>query len=127
MKLKILITAFCFYWCSTFSQSAHFNKITKEGKFTEYFSKSGKSIKVNDTIEIGYPGNGSRFNFITQGNEPAGVIIANTKVVVTKIKSIGNPKRGYKAYMFFSGYGLLPVVIDYEAALETRELKGKIN
>ncbi|NHM07647.1 hypothetical protein G4D82_10470 [Flavobacterium sp. CYK-4] len=127
MKLHIPIFIFLLVSKAAFAQTLRYDKITNEGKFTEYFSKSGESIKINDTIEIGYPGNGSRFNFITQGNEPAGVIIANTKVVVTKIKSIGNPKRGYKAYLFFSGYGLLPVVIDYESALETHEVKRKIN
>jgi hypothetical protein len=47
--------------------------------------------------------------------------LSNTKVVIAKIKAIGNNIRGYKIYALFKGYGAA-VYIDYEAALETREI-----
>jgi len=63
------------------------------------------------------------FTFITQGNTGCGTIISNTKNIITKIKSIGSEKRGYKIFVLFKGYGLLPIYIDYESALETGEIR----
>ncbi|WP_369616949.1 hypothetical protein [Flavobacterium sp. CFS9] len=113
----ILTTVFCN------AQTAQYNKIDSESSFKEYMSKAGNTIKVGDTLNIGYPRAGDRFMFITQGNEPTGTVIANAKVVITKIKTIGNKNRGYKTYLLFKGYGMIPVYIDYESAFETGELK----
>lgn len=115
-----------FFTTISFSQTAIYNKITSEGKFTEYQSKNGSSIKVGDTLSIGLPANGNQFIFITQGNVPGGTVLANTKNVITKIRTAGNTKRGFKTYALFSGYGL-SIYAEIESALETGEIKEIIS
>ncbi|MFH6966446.1 hypothetical protein [Flavobacterium sp. FlaQc-28] len=117
---KILLSLlFSISFCN--AQTTIYNKTKAEGKFTEYQTKSGNTIKIGDTITIGYP-RGENFTFITQGNVPAASFLSNNKVAITKIRTIGNAKRGYKTYVLFGGYGI-SVYIDYESALETGEIK----
>ena len=117
--LLILLFSIQFY---SYSQTAEFNKITSKGKFTEYISKDKKSVKINDTIQIGLPSAGNNFVYITQGNVGVMPFLANTKAVVKEIKSVGKKETGFKIYLLFKGYGLLPVYIDYETALLTGEV-----
>lgn len=107
---------------SGFSQKASYNKINSEGNFTEYQTKEGVILKIGDTLKIGYP-RSTNFTFITQGGENVAAFLSNAKVVVTKLKSIGNKNRGFKMYALFKGYGLVPVYIDYDSAFETGEIK----
>jgi len=107
---------------SIFAQKAVYNKTKEVGKFTEYQTKSGNVIKVGDTINIGYP-LGQEFTFLTQGDLHVASFLSNSKVVISKIKSVGNSTRGYKIYTLFGGYGA-SVYIDYESALETGEIKN---
>ena len=117
-KLIILL----FFTQFSFSQTAIFNKIKTEGKFSEYITKGNISIKIGDTINIGYH-RGENFTFITQGNVNVRSTIANTKAAITKIRTIGNVKKGFKTYLLFGGYGL-SVYVDYESALDTGEVKS---
>lgn len=112
----LLLSSLCF------SQTAEFNKINSKGKFTEYISKDKKKIKINDTIQIGLPSAANNFVYITQGNVGVLPFLANTKAVVKEIKSVGKKEIGFKIYLLFKGYGLLPVYIDYETALVTGEV-----
>lgn len=114
----LLITTICK------AQTAIYNKITSEADFTSYQTKSSEIIKTGDTLQIGYPRAGNQFTFISQANTAAGTVIANARVVVSKIKTIGNKTRGYKIFVLFKGYGLYPVYIEYESALETGEIKN---
>ncbi len=118
-KVALLLMLISF---SIFGQKAIFNKINSEGNFTEYETKEGVVLKIGDTLKIGYPRN-TNFTFITQGGVPATAFLSNTKVVVTKLKSVGNKTRGFKMYALFKGYGLVPVYIDYDSAFETGEIK----
>jgi len=43
---------------------------------------------------------------------------------VDKLKTYGTKKSGYKLYAHFKGYGLIPVLIDYDTALEVGEIKN---
>jgi hypothetical protein len=119
MKIIILLLFVSF---SAFSQKAIYNKTNESGKFNEYQTKEGFVLKIGDTITIGYP-LGKDFTFITQGDLNGRASLSNKKVKISKIKSIGNSVRGYKTYILFSGYGT-SVHIDYEAALETGEIKN---
>jgi hypothetical protein len=121
--MKKLAVLFILFSSVCFSQKAEYNKLKEENNYSEYFSKNKKLIKIGDTINIKYPRAGNTFTFITQGNSPTGSILSNTKIVITKIKSIGSNKRGYKIYFLFKGYGLIPVYIEYESALETGEIE----
>lgn len=102
---------------SGFAQKAVYNKNNESGKYTEYQTKEGSTLKIGDTIIIGYPTD-KNFRFITQGDLEVAPRMSNVKVTVSKIKLIKS-----KAYVFFKGYGF-NVAIDYEAALETGEIKN---
>lgn len=118
--MKSIITFLLFSLCC-FSQTAEFNSLTKEGKFEEYISESGISFKVGDKIKIGLPSNGNTYTFITQGGQPCGAIISNTTNTISKIRIIGNKKKGYKAYILFGGYGI-SCYIDIENAIKRDEI-----
>lgn len=113
---------FLFFSCAVFSQKAVYNKITSENSFKEYEAKNGNLVMVGDTLSIGLPANGREFLFITQANNPAGTVLANSKAVITKLKTVGNKTRGFKTYALFKGYGL-PVYAEIESALEIGEIK----
>lgn len=118
---KFFILLFLTTLCK--AQTAVYNKVEKEGKFKEYQTKAGSNIKIGDTLHIGYPRAGNQYSFISQANMPAGTVIANTKVIVSTIKTVGNSKRGFKTYILFKEYGMYPVYVEYESALETGEIK----
>lgn len=119
MKNLILLLFFITSFCT--AQTATYNKTKTTGSFKEYLTKEGHSLKIGDTIEIGYP-LGKEFTFLTQGNQPVAAFLSNNKVVVSNFKAVGSANRGFKIYALFKGYGL-PVYIDYESALETGEIK----
>lgn len=115
----LFFTLFISFFC--FSQTAKYNQITSKNNFDSYISSTGKTLKIGDTIKIGLPRT-NYFQFITQGNQPCGVQIANTKNIISAIKSIGDNKRGFKIFILFKGWGLIPVYIDYETALLANEI-----
>lgn len=119
MKKLILLMLISF---SAFSQKAAFNKIKNQGDFIEYETKNGNILKIGDTLLIKYPFSGNSFNFITQGGTQTSLILTNKKIVITKIKSIGTKNSGYKIFTQFKGFGLIPIYIDYESALDTGEI-----
>ena len=45
-------------------------------------------------------------------------------MIIEKLKTYGTRSSGFKIYAHFKGYGLLPVLIDYETALELGEIKN---
>lgn len=106
----------------SFGQSVTFSDNMKEGTYKEYVSKNGISIKENQKIRIGFPSNGNKFIYITQGNEVTDSKINNTLVEVSKIEVIKLQNNYCKAYIFFKGFGLIPVAIDIEAALHFNEV-----
>jgi hypothetical protein len=108
---------------SVFAQKAIYNKTSEAGLFKEYQTKSGNVLKIGDTITIGIPMHGPNFTFLTQGDFQIAPHLSNVKVSISKIRSVGNKKRGYKTYIGFPGYGW-NCFIDYESALETGEIKN---
>jgi hypothetical protein len=119
---KILILFFFVSICN--AQTAIYNKIKTQDNFTVYQTKSGNTIKIGDTLHIRYPRAGNQYSFIWQDNEPSATNIANTKIIVSQIKTIGSDKRGYKTYILHKEYDTYPFYIDYESALETGEIKN---
>ena len=107
---------------SCFAQKAVYKEITNKGIFEQYQTKDGSVLNIGDAITIGYP-LGQDFTFITQGALQVAAHLSNVEVKISKIKAIGNAERGYKVYLFFKGYGF-NCAIDYEAALETGEIKN---
>jgi hypothetical protein len=119
MKITLLILFISF---NCLGQTAVYNKLSEKGIFEQYQTKDGLILKNGDAIKIGYP-LGQDFTFITQGDLQVSARLSNSEVSISKIKSIGNPVRGYKIYLFFKGYGI-NCAIDYESALETGEINN---
>jgi hypothetical protein len=93
------------------------------GIFESYVTEAGNTIHTGDTLTIGIPSIDRGFRWISQGGQHGANFLAGKKVVVDKLKTYGNKRQGYKMYVHFKGYGLLPVLIDYEIALRTKELE----
>jgi len=79
---------------------------------------------VGDTLTIGIPTSDLGFIYIYQSGQPVLNTLSDKKVVVDKLKTYGTKKSGFKMYAHFKGYGLVPVLIDYDTALELGEIKN---
>lgn len=122
MKRLFTISILLLFTFNAISQQSKYGSLSK-GNFSEYISKSGKTIHLGDTIQLGKPSGEFGFVFITQGNQRVSSSLAGKNAVITQLKSVGTQKSGFKMYAAFKGYGLIPVYIDYEMALETGEIR----
>lgn len=95
----------------------------KKGNYTEYFSKNKDLIKIGDSLQIGEASNFDKFVFITQGQSPMHADHQNKKVKINSIEVFGRKNSGYAVYFSFKGFGLLPVYVNYESAIESGEIK----
>ena len=123
MKSLFLI-AFLILFINGFSQTAEYGKLTEKSSYEEYLSKSGNLIKVGDTLTIGIPTSDLGFTYISQGGQRVSNTLSDKKVVIDQLKTYGSKKQGFKMYAQFKGYGLVPVLIDYDTAIETGEIKN---
>ena len=122
MKKLTLLLTFLIVALFGMAQRAEFGKITGSGNFDSYLSKTGDVIHVGDTLTIGKPTGEFSFVFITQNQERIVNSMMGKSVAISQIKSYGGKKWGLKVWILFKGFGLLPVVIDYENALEVGEI-----
>jgi hypothetical protein len=120
MKILTLIFIFCF--SSIYSQTAEYGKLTKKSEYKIYLTKTGDTLKVGDTLTIGIPISDLGFTYISQGGQRVSITLEDSKVVEYKLKTYRNKNNGYKLYAEFKGYGLIPVLIDYDKALELGEI-----
>ena len=124
---KTLLTIFTICAVNfSFAQSdvAEYGKINRTGTFKEYLSKNGDHIKVGDSLQIGIATGPYAFTYISQGEEGnMHPTHSGKKVKISKIHSSGRKNSGYKIFFNFKGFGLLPVTVDYETALEVGEIK----
>jgi len=116
--LFILSISFCY------SQTAEYDKLTKKSSYKLYITKTGDSLKVGDSLRIGIPTSDLGFVHISQGGQRVANWLSEKKVKIDKLKTYGETKNGFKMYAQFKGYGLLPVLIDYETALDVGEIKN---
>lgn len=129
MKKVTLILAFIAFTFIANAQEAEFGKIMGNDTYSTYVTKSGDIITVGDTLVLGKPSGEFGFVYITQGGDRVVSSLAGKRVVISQIKSYGTKKAGYKLWVLFKGYGLLPVAIDYDNALDVGEIvnpKAKI-
>lgn len=131
MRKTLLFLLLVFTVNFSFAQTAEYRKITESGKkYEEYITKNGDHLKVGDTLQIGIATGVNQFTYISQG-EGANMHPTHSgkKVKITKIYSAGRKNSGYKIFINFKGFGLLPVYVDYETALEVGEIvnpKGRL-
>lgn len=104
------------------AQVAEYGKITGNGIYDSYITKSGDQIYVGDTLVLGKPSGTQRFMYLQQGGEYCAPWISDKKVAITQIRSYGNKNRGYTLFIQFKGFGLVPVFMQYDSALESGEV-----
>lgn len=122
MKTFALLLIVLFAALAGMSQTAQFGKISGNAQYESYVPKTGDQVNVGDTLQLGKPSGEFGFIYITQGGERVKSALAGNKVKITQIKSYGTKKAGYKLWVQFKGYGLVPVFIDFDNALETSEI-----
>ncbi|SHJ25332.1 hypothetical protein SAMN04488096_1212 [Mesonia phycicola] len=122
--MRIFTFILIFSFSIGYSQTAEYGKLTKKSEYKIYLTKIGDTLKVGDTLTIGIPTSDLGFTYISQGGQRVSNTLADKKVIVDKLKTYGTEKNGYKVYAHFKGYGLIPVLIDYDTALELGEIKN---
>jgi hypothetical protein len=117
----IFITLIYLLSLTAIAQSAIFPP-SAPGKFNSYTSKSGKKINIGDQIELGLPYASTSFVFINQNRIGIVANLSGSIVTIEEIEVTGDKKKGYKAYAKFKGYGVLPVYINLEPAINSQEI-----
>ncbi|MFB9054099.1 hypothetical protein ACFFVB_13505 [Formosa undariae] len=109
----------------SYSQTAEYGRLTEKSEYKIYLSRIGDTLKIGDTLIIGIPTSDLGFTYISQGGQRVSNTLTDKKVIVDKLKTYGTKKNGYKVYALFKGYGLIPVLIDYDTAVELGEIKNQ--
>lgn len=120
--MKFLILLLISTFSISHSQTTEYGKLTDKSEYQIYLTKTGHILKVGDTLTLGIPTSDLGFTYISQGGQRVSNTLAAKKVIIDKLKTYGNKKSGYKMYAHFKGYGLVPVLIDYETALDLGEI-----
>ena len=112
----------------SFGQAFKFGEVQKKNsKGNTYISKSGKTLKIGDKLTIGKPIDDSKdtFSYITQAGVQVVRSLENNEIEVFRFQTFKQAAFSGKVYVAFKGYGLIPVLIDYESALESGEIISK--
>lgn len=83
----------------------------------QFKAKSGDIINISDTLVIGKTSNPLGFDYISQGGQRMHPSHAGKSVIITGTKVVSG-----KEYLQFKGFGLLPVFLDYDNAIESGEI-----
>lgn len=122
--MKTLTILLFFTISISYAQKAEYENLTKKAEYEIYQTKNGFKIKVGDTLKLGVPTSDLGFTYISQNVQRVSNTLAGKNIIIDKLKTYGNKRNGFKMYAHFKGYGLLPVLIDYETALELGEIKN---
>ena len=122
MKTVIYTVALSIFFFSgeMLAQNADHSNLSK-GTFQSYTTKDGNTYRIGQQVEIGLPSSDNGFNWISQNGQKAANFLAGKTITISKLKTYGNKKQGFKMYAHFKGYGL-PVLIDLEVAERTGEI-----
>lgn len=89
--------------------------------FSQFKAKNGDIINIGDTLIIGKASGQFGFDFITQGGQRMHPSHAGKNAIITGFKEFG--KRGQeKTYLQFKRFGALAVNLDYDNAIEAKEI-----
>ena len=108
----------------SYAQTTEYGKLNTKSEYQTYITKTKDTLKVGDPLTIGIPTSDLGFTYISQNGQRVSNTLSNKEVIVDKLKTYGTKNSGYKMYAHFKGYGLLPVLIDYETAIELGEIKN---
>ena len=122
--MKILTLILTLTLSISFAQTAEFGKLIKKSNYDIYLTKNGDELKIGDTLTIGIPSSDLGFTYISQSGQRVSSMLSEKKIIIDKLKTYGNKTNGYKMYAQFKGYGLIPVIIDYETAFELGEIRN---
>lgn len=118
---NIIFIAIIFFQTNVFCQKNDFNQNIEEGNLESYTSKSGHIFKAGDLLQIGLP-YANTFVFITQGNIGVNSNLSNILVKLESVKAVKLQNGYIKYYAIFKGFGLVPVYIDIESAILSKEI-----
>ena len=121
-KLLLLLLLIPFM---TFGQDFVYGEIPKKNsKGDSYLTKSKTLIKAGDKITINKPldNTSNFFTYLTQGGQPVVRALEGREVVISKFQIFNQVAFQEKVYLSIKGFGLIPVLIDYEKALEAKEI-----
>lgn len=118
---KIIFVIILILSIKTFSQQNEFGQKIEEGNLEYYMSKSGHNFKPGDLLQIGLPFTNT-FVFITQGNVGVNSNLSNILVKIESIKAVKLSNGFIKIYALFKGFGVVPIYIDIESAIQTKEI-----
>tara|TARA_R110000822_G_scaffold305007_2_gene430476 strand:+ start:1132 stop:1653 length:522 start_codon:yes stop_codon:yes gene_type:complete len=92
-------------------------------KYDVYITKSRDTVRVGDSLVIGKTSTDSHFKFINQANQFGGSQLSGHGIKIKKmiVEKFGK-NREPVLWIDFRGWGLYPVYIAYEQALEEGEL-----
>lgn len=92
-------------------------------KYDVYITKSRDTLRVGDSLVIGKTSADSHFKFINQANQFGGSQLSGHGIKIKKmiVKKFGK-NREPVLWIDFRGWGLYPVYIAYEQALEEGEV-----
>ena len=123
-KLLLLLLLIPFM---TFGQDFVYGEIPKKNsKGDSYLTKSKTLIKAGDKITINKPidDSGNFFTYLTQGGQPVVRALEGKVVEISNFQTFKQVAFQGKVYLSIKGFGLIPVLIDYEKALETKEISN---
>lgn len=88
-----------------------------------YITKSRDTLKIGDTLIIGKMSAENHFRFINQANQFGGSQLTGHKITIKKMLVDKRGKQGDPTlWVDFRGWGLYPVYISYEQAIESGEV-----
>ena len=122
--MKIINILFLLFFSISFAQTATYGKLTKKADFKVYIAKNEDTLKIGDTLTIGAPTSNTGFVYITQGGLKVPNESSKKKVIIERLKTRGNEKKGYQMYAQYKGFGFVPVLIEYDMAFEVGEIKN---
>lgn len=121
MKTKLLLFILSFVTFSATSQEVDFKNL-KKGKFKTYITSNGLEISVGDTLTFGNATSDKGFQYLSQGGDPVHPTRSSAKAIISKIKVLKNGI-SLQPWVYVKGFGLIPVAIDIEQALKSKEIK----
>ena len=133
MKTPILITLILFSAYVSAQKVADFKNLESlpiSKKYSTYITQTGDTLQIGDTLYVGKINSGDHFLHIVQGDQFCGPQISGYKLTINKLILQKSKSQPATMWIDFRGWGLLPVYIRYEQALEYGEVvnpRGKMS
>lgn len=126
MKRVLSIIIFLVSISLSAQKTADYNKLDGSyfgKKYDVYITKSGDTLRVGDSLVIGKTSADTHFKYINQANQFGGSQLSGHRIKIKKmiVQKFGK-NQDPVLWIDFRGWGLYPVYIAYEQALEEGEV-----